>query len=100
MTDLCQIELLPGKGLAARKNLCQAFLPNLANAWQASPFMCRLRSSRQGGRDSRQGGRNVGNNNGDDGEEMNIKMLRMSVPGEPGVVRNPIIIYDIASKLV
>merc|ERR1712037_224422 len=45
----------------------------------------RLRSSRQGGRDSRQGGRNVGNNNGDDGEEMNIKMLRMSVPGEPGV---------------
>jgi len=45
----------------------------------------RLRSSRQGGRDSRQGGRNVGNDNGDDGEEMNIKMLRMSVPGEPGV---------------
>merc|ERR1711934_503043 len=45
----------------------------------------RLRSSRQGGRDSRQGGRNVGNDKGDDGEEMNIKMLRMSVPGEPGV---------------
>merc|ERR1712037_148989 len=45
----------------------------------------RLRSSRQGGRDSRQGGRNVGNDNSDDGEEMNIKMLRMSVPGEPGV---------------
>merc|ERR1711934_794160 len=45
----------------------------------------RLRSPRQGGRDSRQGGRNVGNDKGDDGEEMNIKMLRMSVPGEPGV---------------
>jgi len=45
----------------------------------------RLRSSRQGGRDSRQGGRNIGNDNGDDGEEMNLKMLRMSVPGEPGV---------------
>merc|ERR1711990_1320951 len=45
----------------------------------------RLRSSRQGGRDSRQGG-DVGNDDNDDnGEEMNIKMLRMSVPGEPGV---------------
>merc|ERR1711934_75915 len=50
-----------------------------------SLLLQRLRSSRQGGRDSRQGGRNVGNDNGDDGEEMNIKMLRMSVPGEPGV---------------
>jgi len=39
----------------------------------------RLRSSRQGGGD-------VGNDDNDDnGEEMNIKMLRMSVPGEPGV---------------
>merc|ERR1712032_1473010 len=38
----------------------------------------RLRSSRQDGRD-------VGNDDNDDGEEMNIKMLRMSVPGEPGV---------------
>merc|ERR1712179_649332 len=47
----------------------------------------RLRSSRQGGRDSFQSGRDVGNNddNEDNGEEMNIKMLRMSVPGEPGV---------------
>merc|ERR1719305_740536 len=46
----------------------------------------RSRSSRQGGRDSRQGGRDVANeDNGDNGEEMNIKMLRMSVPGEPGV---------------
>merc|ERR1719458_1441118 len=44
------------------------------------------RDSRQGGRDSRQGGRDVANeDNGDNGEEMNIKMLRMSVPGEPGV---------------
>merc|ERR1712130_646376 len=44
-------------------------------------------SSRQGGRDSFQSGRDVGNNddNEDNGEEMNIKMLRMSVPGEPGV---------------
>merc|ERR1719234_2261024 len=40
-------------------------------------------SSRQ--RSSRQGGRDVGNDDNDDGEEMNIKMLRMSVPGEPGV---------------
>ena len=57
------------------------------------PLLCRSRSSRQGGRDSRQGGRDVANeDNGDNGEEMNIKMLRMSVPGEPGVVRNPIII--------
>jgi len=48
----------------------------------------RLRSSRQGDRDSFQSGRDVGNNNDDNegnGEEMNIKMLRMSVPGEPGV---------------
>ena len=75
-------------------------LPNLANAWQAFPLLCRSRSSRQGGRDSRQGGRDsrqggrdvANEDNGDNGEEMNIKMLRMSVPGEPGVVRNPIII--------
>merc|ERR1712126_236340 len=47
----------------------------------------RLRSSRQGDRDSFQSGRDVGNNddNEDNGEEMNIKMLRMSVPGKPGV---------------
>merc|ERR1719234_2767032 len=42
-----------------------------------------LVSSRQ--RSSRQGGRDIGNDYDDDGEEMNIKMLRMSVPGEPGV---------------
>merc|ERR1711990_533247 len=45
----------------------------------------RLRSSRQGGRDSRQDDRDVSNDDNNDGEEMNIKMLRMSVPGEPGV---------------
>merc|ERR1711971_868907 len=46
-----------------------------------SLLLQRQRSSRQ-----RQGGRNdVGNDDNDDGEEMNIKMLRMSVPGEPGV---------------
>ena len=39
--------------------------------------LCRLRSSRQDG--------DVVDDN--DGEDMNIKMLRMSVPGEPGVVR-------------
>jgi len=40
----------------------------------------RQRSSRQGG------GGDVGDDNdNDNGEEMNIKMLRMSVPGEPGV---------------
>merc|ERR1712130_1088138 len=52
-----------------------------------SLLLQRLRSSRQGGRDSFQSGRDVGNNddNEDNGEEMNIKMLRMSVPGEPGV---------------
>jgi len=38
----------------------------------------RLRSSRQDDRD-------VSNDDNNDGEEMNIKMLRMSVPGEPGV---------------
>ena len=55
----------------------------LAKFWQASSLLCRLRSSRQGGGD-------VGNDDNDDnGEEMNIKMLRMSVPGEPGVVSHP-----------
>ena len=31
-------------------------------------------------------------------EEMNIKMLRMSVPGEPGVVSNHLIVFQ-SSKL-
>ena len=30
----------------------------------------------------------------DDNEEMNIKMLRMSVPGEPGVVSNHLIVFQ------
>ena len=34
----------------------------------------------------------------DDNEEMNIKMLRMSVPGEPGVVSNHLIVFQ-SSKL-
>ena len=49
----------------------------------------RLRSSRQGGEVV----------DADDNEEMNIKMLRMSVPGEPGVVSNHLIVFQ-SSKLL
>ena len=86
ITDLCQkrTKLLAkvwpnrtySRPLPKRTNI-------LAKFWQASSLLCRLRSSRQGGGD-------VGNDDNDDnGEEMNIKMLRMSVPGEPGVVSHP-----------